>query len=50
LPTLAQRMQVHTLTATIEVDNLAALRLFRRLNYPITSHTSRGVTELRFSL
>lgn len=50
LPTLARRMQVHTVIAAIEVDNLPALRLFRRLKFPMTSHTSRGVTELRFSL
>jgi L-amino acid N-acyltransferase YncA len=50
LPTLASRMRVHTVIAAIEVDNLPALRLFRHLKYPMTSYTSRGVTELRITL
>jgi hypothetical protein len=43
-------MHVHTLLATIQADNLPALRLFRRLNFPITSHTSHAETELRIQL
>lgn len=50
LPTLARRMGVHTVTATVETDNLPALRLFRRLKLPAVSHTSRGLTEIRFVL
>lgn len=50
LPTLAQRMSVYTIIATISADNLPALRLFRRLNYPMTSHTSHAETELRITL
>ena len=50
MPTLARQMGVHTVVAVIEADNLPALRLFRRLRYPITSSTSRAETELRISL
>jgi acetyltransferase len=50
IPTLARRMGVHTIVAAIEADNLPALRLFRRLNYPSTSRTSRGQTEMRITL
>jgi acetyltransferase len=50
LPTLAQRMGVHTVIATIQADNLPAVRLFRRLNFPMTSRTSRAETELRIFL
>lgn len=50
MPTLARRMGVHTVIAAIEADNLPALRLFRRINYPVTSHTSRAVTELRITI
>jgi GNAT superfamily N-acetyltransferase len=50
LPTLAQRMNVETVTATISADNLPALRLFRRLHLPMTSHTSHAETELRITM
>jgi acetyltransferase len=50
MPTLARQMGVHTVVATIEADNLPALRLFRRLHYPVTSRTSRAETELRITL
>jgi acetyltransferase len=50
MPTLARRMGVHTVIATIEADNLPAIRLFRRLPYPMTSHTSRAETEFRIVL
>jgi acetyltransferase len=50
LPTLARRMGVHTMIANVEADNLPALRLFRRLPFPMTNRTSRAVTELRFTL
>ena len=50
LPTLARRMGVHTLIATVQADNLAALRLFRRLNLSMVSRTSRAETELRIML
>ena len=40
-------MGVHTVVAVVEADNLPALRLFRRLRFPITSTTSRAETELR---
>jgi L-amino acid N-acyltransferase YncA len=50
LPTLARRMQVHTVIGSIQADNLPALRLFRRLRLPITSRTSRAETEFRIVL
>ncbi len=50
LPTLARRMEVHTVIANIEADNLPALRLFRRLRLPMTSHTSHAETQLRIRL
>jgi RimJ/RimL family protein N-acetyltransferase len=50
MPTLAERMRVHTVIATIEADNLPALRLFRRLPYPMTSQTSHAQTELHIRL
>lgn len=50
MPALARRMGVHTVVASIEADNLAALRLFRRLRLPMTSHTSRAETELRITI
>lgn len=50
LPTLARRMGVHTVIATIEADNLPALRLFRRLQFPYVSTTSRAEVELRFEI
>lgn len=50
LPTLAQRMNVETVIATISADNLPALRLFRRLHFPTTSHTSHAETELRITM
>lgn len=50
MPTLARQMGVHTVVATIEADNLPALRLFRRLHLPMTSHTSRATTEVRITM
>jgi acetyltransferase len=50
LPTLARHMGVHTVVANIEADNLPAIRLFRRLNWPTVSRTSRAETELRIEL
>jgi RimJ/RimL family protein N-acetyltransferase len=50
LPTLARRMGVHTIVARVEADNLPALRLFRRWHFPMTSHTSRGETEIHIHL
>jgi RimJ/RimL family protein N-acetyltransferase len=50
MPTLARRMGVFSVIANIEADNLPAIRLFRRLNLPMTSRTSRAETELRFTL
>lgn len=50
LPTLAWRMGVHTLLASVATDNLPATRLFRNLDFPMTSHTSRAQTEVRISL
>jgi acetyltransferase len=50
MPTLARQMGVHTVVASIEADNLPALRLFRRLRLPMTSRTSRAETELRITL
>lgn len=50
MPTLARRMSIHTIVATIEADNLPAIRLFRRLNFPMSSRTSHAETELRISL
>ena len=50
MPTLAQRMGVHTVVGAIEADNLPALRLFRRLHLPMTTHTSRAVTEIEIKL
>jgi len=47
LQTLARQMGVHTVVAVVEADNLPALRLFRRLRFPVTSTTSRAETELR---
>src|SRR4051794_2759251 len=50
LPSLARRMDVHTVIAIVEADNLPALRLFRRLHFPYTSITSRAETELRIEI
>ncbi len=47
---LAQRMGVHTVVASIQAGNLPALRLFRRLNYPIRAKTTRAETELQIHL
>jgi len=47
LQTLARHMGVNTVVAIVEADNLPALRLFRRLRFPVTSTTSRAETELR---
>lgn len=50
LPTLAWRMGVHTLVASVAANNLPAARLFRNLSFPITSHTTHAETEARISL
>jgi L-amino acid N-acyltransferase YncA len=50
LPTLAQRMGVHTAIAAIDAGNLPALRLMRHLDYPVTAHTSHAQTELHILL
>jgi L-amino acid N-acyltransferase YncA len=50
MPTLARQMGVQVVVASIEADNLPAIRLFRRLNFPMTSHTSRAEIELRIQL
>ena len=50
LPTLAQRMGVHTVIATIDAANLPALRLMRQLDYPVTARTSHAQTELHIQL
>jgi acetyltransferase len=47
---LAQQMQVQTVTATIQAENLPALRLFRRLNYPLQAQTSHAYTELQIHM
>jgi RimJ/RimL family protein N-acetyltransferase len=47
---LARRMGVHTVYASVQADNLAALRLFRRLDYPVTGHTTHGETILQIRL
>ena len=44
---LCARMQVHTVIAVIQADNLPALRLFRRLNYPMSARTTNAETELQ---
>jgi acetyltransferase len=43
---LAQRMKVKQMVANIEVDNQAALRLFRGLGLPTRSSTSLGETMM----
>lgn len=50
MPTLARQMDVHTVLATIEADNLPALRLFRRLQLPMQHHTSHATTEIRITI
>ena len=49
MPTLAQRMGVHTVVGTIQADNLPAILLFRRLNLPMTSTTSHAETVVRIA-
>ncbi|MCC6453910.1 MAG: GNAT family N-acetyltransferase [Caldilineaceae bacterium] len=50
LPTLAQRMGVHTVTGSMEADNLPAIRLFRGLHFPMTLNTSHAETQMRIAL
>lgn len=47
---LARKMGVRTMIANIEATNHGALRLFRALDLPTTSETSRGETVLRIQM
>lgn len=47
---LAARMEVHTVHASIQADNLPALRLFQQLNVPVTGRTTHAETELQIRL
>jgi acetyltransferase len=46
---LAKQMQVKTIIAAIEADNLAAIKLFRALGLPTQTHTSHGEMEMRIT-
>jgi acetyltransferase len=50
LPALAQRMGAAQGVAVIEADNLPALRLFRRLPFPMTAQTAHAETTLTITL
>ena len=50
MPTLARQMEVHTVVAIMEADNLPALRLFRRLRLPMKIQTRQAATEVRITL
>ena len=50
LVTLARRMRVRTVIATVQADNLAALRLIRSLALPTTIETRGGEMTLHIAM